>query len=221
MTTEYTNSATFSHEIVAIEEAKIGIFFSALSIQLLLTPKMLRMKNIMPLYLEKNANVEICAAQRLLIKKIIDSSYFKDVKEEFEFLLSQYAIDSRVDPDEIFLNNINKSFLIRQIFKKTSQILPKYNFIDNYIGVPFRDFNMEQLAKDMQKLPVEQKILILARIFDRTGDNVGRNKTIMGSLVENSKKNLSLLEKRGLVNTQEYLNLKLLLEFESKFGFIS
>ena len=58
MTTEYTNSATFSHEIVAIEEAKIGIFFSALSIQLLLTPKMLRMKNIMPLYLEKNANPE-------------------------------------------------------------------------------------------------------------------------------------------------------------------
>lgn len=165
MTTEYTNSATFSHEIVAIEEAKIGIFFSALSIQLLLTPKMLRMKNIMPLYLEKNANVEICAAQRLLIQKIIDSSYFKDVKEEFEFLLSQYAIDSRVDPDEIFLNNINKSFLIRQIFKKTSQILPKYNFIDNYIGVPFRDFNMEQLAKDMQELPVEQKILILARNF--------------------------------------------------------
>lgn len=43
----------------------------------------------------------------------------------------------------------------------------------------------------------------------------------MGSLVENSKKNLSLLEKRGLVNTQEYLNLKLLLEFETKFGFIS
>lgn len=219
MTKEYTSGATFSHEIVAMEEAKIGIFFSALAIQLLLTPKMLKMKNIYPEYLEKNANVEICAAQRVVIQKIIDLPEFKDVKEEFEFFISQYAIDNSVEPVQIFLNGINKSFLIRQIFKKTAQILPKYDFIENYIGVPFREFNWEQLSKDMMSFPIEQKILILARIFDRTGDNVGRNKTIIGSLIENSRRNISLLEKKGLTHTQEYLNLELFLGFEKKFGF--
>ena len=220
MTKEYTSGATFSHEMVAIEEAKIGIFFSALAIQLLLTPKILKMKNIYPDYLEKNANIEICAAQRVLVQKIIDLPEFKDVKEELEFFISQYAIDNSLEPAQIFLNSINKSFLIRQIFKKTAQILPKYDFIEKYIGVSFREFNWEQLSKDMAVLPVDQKILVLARIFDNTGDKVGRNKTIVGSLVENSRRNISVLEKRGLTNTQEYLNLKLFLEFEKKFGFI-
>lgn len=219
MTSEHTNSATFSHEIVALEEAKIGIFFAAWAIQFLLTPKMLKMKSIFPKYLKKNANVEICAAQRVFIQKINEHPSFKDVREEFEFFLGQYAIDNSIDPEMIFLSGINKSFLIRQIFKKTSQILPKYNFIDKYIGVNLRDFNWEELANDMEPLPVSQKILVLARIFDRTGDKVGRNKTIIGSFIENSRRNLNLLEKKGLSDTQEYLNLKIFLEYEQMFGF--
>lgn len=220
MTKENMNGATFSHEIVAIEEAKIGVFFAAVAIQLLLTPKMLRMKNISPMYLEKNGNVEICAAQRVFVQKIIDSPELRDVREEFEFFIGQYAIDSSIEPEKIFLNSINKSFLIRQIFKKTAQVLPKYNFIEDYIGIPLREFKWDKLSEDMSILPIEQKILVLARIFDRTGDTVGRNKTIIGSLIENSRRNISLLEKKGITNSQEYVNLKLFLEFENKFGFL-
>lgn len=116
--------------------------------------------------------------------------------------------------------SINKSFLIRQIFKQSSQILPKYNFIENYIGVPLRDFDWNKFSTELNDLAINQKILVLARIFDRTGDTVGRNKTIIGSLIENSNKNVILLEKKGMTETQEYMNLKMFLEFEKKFGFI-
>lgn len=220
MTNGYTNSVTFSHEIVAIEEARIGVFFAAWAIQYLLTPKMLRMKNIAPLYLEKNANVELYAAQRVFIMKLIEHPAFKDVENEMEFLLGQYALDNTIDPDSLFLNSINKSFLIRQIFKKTAQVLPKYNFIEDFIGVSLKNFDWDLLAEKLKILPIEQKILVIARIFDRTGDNVNRNKTIIGSFIENSKRNVDILEKKNLKNTQEYVNLKMFLEFEKKFGFI-
>lgn len=220
MKNEYTNGATFSHDIVAMEEEKIGIFFASLAIQFLLTPKILKMKNIFPKYLEKHANTEICAAQRVFIQKIIDLPSFKDVRDEFEFCLGQYALDNTFPPEEIYLASINKSFLIRQIFKQSSQILPKYNFIENYIGVPLRDFDWNKFSTELDDLPINQKILVLARIFDRTGDTVGRNKTIIGSLIENSNKNVILLEKKGMTETQEYMNLKMFLEFEKKFGFI-
>lgn len=220
MTNGYTNSVTFSHEIVAIEEARIGVFFAAWAIQYLLTPKMLRMKNIAPLYLEKNANVELYAAQRVFVMKLIEHPAFKDVENEMEFLLGQYALDNTIDPDSLFLNSINKSFLIRQIFKKTAQVLPKYNFIEDFIGVSLKNFDWDLLAEKLKVLPIEQKILVIARIFDRTGDNVNRNKTIIGSFIENSKRNVDILEKKNLKNTQEYVNLKMFLEFEKKFGFI-
>lgn len=208
--TSNTGSSTLAHELVAREEQNVGIFFAAFSIQFYLTKEMLKHKLTKPTFLMYFDDVEIYASQRVFIKNIISSHNYKKLCEDIEFVLNEHNNDHQKQPHEVYLSRINKAFLIRQIFKQTDQVLPKYNFIENYIGKSVAELDIEELYKKMELLPVEQQVLILVRIFNQLKDNFeNKKKTILSSFIENITRIKQEYVSKGKTGTAEYHNIEM------------
>ena len=100
----------------------------------------------------------------------------------------------------MFLRELNnKSFLIRQIFGHSSQVLPKYTFINKYLEIDITKVNIDMLFREMENLSIEEQVLCLSRIFIKLQDQyVDKQKTIKQSFEENLKRT-----KEELINNQE------------------
>ena len=206
---EGTSSNTLAHEMIAREEQNIGLFFTAFAIQFYMSREMLRKKLNKPAFILFFGDMEIYASQRVLIKNIITSHHFKKVIEDMDFIFHEHNEKPDQLPHEIFLSRINKGFLIRQIFKQTDQILSKYHFIDKYVGKEISMLDLDELKKDMEAFPVEQQILVLARIFIQMKDNFeNKKKSIHKSFIENIKRTKDEYSAKGKISSMEYENLK-------------
>lgn len=194
--TSGTNSTTLSHELVARDEQIIGCFFAAFAIQYFLHKDMLNNKLIAPQFINVFSDIEVCASQRIYINNLIGNSkkYIK-VIEELQLLYLEYCSDVNKNPQPylLFLSRINKSFLIRQIFNHTDRMLEKYQFIEDFVNKDKVD--LDKLNSKIWHFPVEQQILILARIYSSiTDEHTDKIKTILVSYRENLKRLITEIE---------------------------
>lgn len=211
--TENTGASTLAHELVAREEQNIGIFFAAFSIQFYMTREMLKQRLNKPVFLNHFGDVEVFASQRIFIKNIIINKYYQNLCEEIEYLLIEHNNDDTKQPHELLLSRINKAFLIRQIFKQTDQVLPKYHFVEDFLGQEINNIDMDILYKKMETLPVEQQILVLSRIFTQVKDSFeNKKKPILASFIENVMRVKNDYVSKGRTATQEYSNLEMLMK---------
>lgn len=174
-----------SMQLLAQDEDKVSIFFSALASQYFLHKDLLVNKIVAPQFIYNFSDYDTYASQRAFIKDIINEPEFKKVIEEFQSLFNEYCLEAnkKNTPSSIFLSRINKAFLIRQIFNH-DDVSEKFKFIDNYLGKSSID--LKDLSKKMWQLQVEQQIIVLARIFDSVKDNYEtRRKTLLNSYREN------------------------------------
>ncbi len=184
--TTTSNTTTVAHELVARDEQIIGNFFAALAIQYFLHKDMLNNKLVPPSFITIFSDVETFATQRMFIKNLIGNSKYIKVIEEVQSLYLEYCSNPRKNPQPflLFLSRINKAFLIRQIFNHSDQILDKYQFVEDFLGQP--QIDLDKLNAKMWHFPVEQQILILARIYSTTNDSYeDKKKTILNSYKEN------------------------------------
>lgn len=211
---EYTKADTIAHEQMAKDEQHIGEFFASFAIQYLLHKDMLQNKLTAPKFLKHFGDISISASQRILIKEIISSKELVKVTDELQnILLESLAPNSKSQrPDLIFLSRIQKAFLIRQIFKHSSTVLPKYEFIEQFINKDIRKLDLKSLYKQMWALSVEQQIIILCRIFaslEQDGMD-SKRKTIIDSFSENLtrwKKAMQAPEYEGILNSPNIVTL--------------
>lgn len=216
MKNEYSSPNTLAHELVAKEEQNISIFFAAFAIQFYLHKDMLIHKLNPPNFLKFFGDIELFASQRVLIKNIIFNKKYKSVLEEMERLFMEYnnsTTNPKILPYDSLLNRINKAFLIRQIFEHTDTTLSRYLFIRDFLDVEIGNLNLDDLDSKMATLNVEQKILILVRIFINMHDEFeGKKKMIMDSFLENTQKMKEDYNAKNKKVGIEYNNLELFLE---------
>lgn len=197
---------TLAHQQVAIEENNIGIFFAAFLTQLLLSKRILSEEQQLPHYIKSFEQYSLYASQRVIIRKILDSKEYKDIINEMTYLIEDYNEDQSKAPHEIYLSKINKSFLIRQIFSYTDQTLTKYSFINNYINKDIVKLDLKELHKKIWNFPIEQQIMIIARIFIQMSDTFeNKKKSIKDSFLENTKRLIP--EYSNYKDSVEYINL--------------
>lgn len=187
--TEITRADTLAHEQLARDEQSVGVFFAAFAIQYLLHKDMLQNKMTKPGFLKLFGDVSLSASQRILIKEIIAKKEFSKVVDEIQNLLleSLSANPKQPLPHALYLSRIQKSFLIRQIFRHSSQVLPKYEFIDKVLVKDIRQLNFKELNNNMWTLPADQQVLVLVRLFIELGDDgiAIKRKTLIESFTEN------------------------------------
>ncbi len=196
-TTTSSNAATtVAHELIARDEQIIGTFFSAIAIQYFLHKDMLNNKLIPPTFITINSDVETFATQRMFIKNLIGNTKYIKVIEELQSLFLEYCSNPKKNPQPylLFLSRINKAFLIRQIFNHSNQILEKYQFVEDFIGQ--QQIDLDKLNAKMWHFPVEQQILILARIYSTINDTYeDKKKTILNSYKENVQRLIAEVNK--------------------------
>lgn len=206
---ENISSNTLAHELVAREEQNVGIFFAAFAIQYYLTKEMLHYNLHKPGFLVFVGDIELYASQRVFIKNIILNTKYQHLISKMEFILLEHNAHAEKLPHEILLSKFNKAFLIRQIFKQTDQVLPKYSFIDKYLGINIIDLDLDELYISMEDLTIEQQVLVLTRIFSQLTDSFeGKKKSIYSSFIGNIKSIRQELIKKGKTETKEYHNLE-------------
>ncbi len=177
---------TMAHELVARDEQSVGIFFSSVAIQYFLHKDMIQSKINPPEFIKFFADIEIYGSQRVFIKNLISNKNYAKVLDEMRSLFMECDKSPDKHSYTLFLARINKSFLIRQIFRHTDQVLDKYNFIDKFVNPDINNINMDELYKSMWLLPVEQQILILTRVFISIQDTMDtKKKNILLSFAEN------------------------------------
>jgi hypothetical protein len=205
------NNNTLAHELVAREEQNIAIFFISFAIQLYLTKEMLKKDLNKPKFLLYYGDIELFASQRVLIKNIILNKDYKGFCEDIEKFLIESNIKENL-PHECFFNKINKSFLIRQIFNQTDQVLSKYKFINKFINLNITELDLSELFSLMVELPREQQILIISRIFSNIHDRFeNKKKSIQWSFLENLERKKSEYVLRKKDTSQELINIKMLI----------
>lgn len=216
MKNEYSSPNTLAHELVAREEKSVEIFFAAFAIQYYMHKDMLVNPLNPPAFIKFFGDIEIYASQRVFINNIINNKKYKPVLAKIEKLLLEYNINSTRLPYQSYLNSINKAFLIRQIFEHTDQTLSKYGFIKDFLNKDLIDIDLDLLDEKTINFPVEQKILILVRIFVQLKDNFeNKKKEIMESFLENIKRKKEEYVAKNRVNTVEYSNV---ISFLEKFA---
>lgn len=217
-TKDYLNTPsaqnTLSHELLARDEQNVGIFFASFAIQYYLHKEMLSVKlNHPPKFLDEFQDVELYASQRVFIKNIIGNKKYKTICEEIEGLLLEYNDKISKKPHDIFLLRLNKSFLIRQIFGHSQQLMEKYRFVRNFIGKEINEISDEELLAKMWHLPVEQQVLVCAAVFSNIKDNFGnKKKTIADSFIENAKRLKNFFITMGKQGSIEFYNMELILK---------
>jgi hypothetical protein len=180
------NTTTVAHELVARDEQIVGVFFSAFAIQYFLHKDMLNNKLIAPNFLNIFADIETYATQRMFIKNLIGNKKYSKVIEDLQSVFLEYCANptKNSQPYLLFLSRINKAFLIRQVFQHSDQVLEKYQFIQDFLGK--EQVDLDKLNTKMWHFPVEQQILILARIYSTIHDEYEeKKKTIINSYKEN------------------------------------
>lgn len=191
---ETTKANTAAQDRMAQDEQNIGVFFASFAIQYLLHRDMLQNILSTPQFLKHFGDVSISASQRIFVKEIIrakDNETSRIVEElQFTLLESMSTKSKNPRPDLFFLSRIQKDFFIKQIFKHTDDIMPKYEFIDKFVTSNIREIDLKTLVNSMWVLSVEQQILILCRIFVALGEDgmPGKRKTIIDSFSENLDK---------------------------------
>lgn len=206
--TTTTGSNTLAHELVAREEQNVGIFLASFAIQFYLHKDLLKYKLNKPTFLIYFGDVEIFASQRVMIKSIISNPKYKEFCQEIENILLEHNDNLDQQPQEILFADMRKSFLIRQIFKQTDQVLPKYNFIEKFIDLPISELNFDNLAKEMTHLPVEEQVLVMVRIFNHMKDTFeSKKKSIISSFIENIKRTKDDYQYKNKYTGQEAINI--------------
>lgn len=181
-----TSITTLAHELVARDEQYVGVFFASVAIQYYLHKDMLNGKVNPPYFVKFFVDIETYASQRVFIKNIINDPKYRKIIETLRGLFLTCDKSKDKHSYDVFLTSINKSFLIRQIFNHTDQVLEKYKFIDKFITKDVTTINMDDLYNKLNTLPVEQQILVLTRIFSSLKDEIsGKKKTILDSFGEN------------------------------------
>lgn len=196
-TTTSSNAATtVAHELIARDEQIVGTFFSAIAIQYFLHKDMLNNKLMPPSFITINSDVETFATQRMFVKNLIGNNKYIKVIEELQSLFLEYCANPKKNPQPylLFLSRINKAFLIRQIFNHSNQILEKYQFVEDFIGQ--QQIDLDKLNAKVWHFPVEQQILILARIYSTISDGYeDKKKTILNSYKENVQRLIAEVNK--------------------------
>ncbi len=197
-----SNGTNFSHEALAQDEQSIGVFFAAFSVQVLFQVKLLQFKLKEPKFLDLFNDIVLFASQRIFINKLLHDEKYKLITQYIRDLIRRNSIDPKItkQPYILFLSELNnKSFLIRQIFGHSSQVLPKYTFINKYLEIDITKVNIDMLFREMENLSIEEQVLCLSRIFIKLQDQyVDKQKTIKQSFEENLKRT-----KEELINNQE------------------
>lgn len=184
--TSNINTSTVAHELIARDEQIVGVFFAAVAIQYYLHKDMLSNKLVAPNFLNIFADIETYATQRMFIKNLIGNAKYKKVIEDMQSIYLEYNVNPSKNPQPylLFLSRINKAFLIRQVFNHSDQILDKYRFIEDFVGQ--EQVDLDKLNTKMWHFPVEQQILILARIYSTIHDEYDeKKKTVFNSYKEN------------------------------------
>ena len=180
-----TQTEEIVQELLVRDERLVSVFFSAIAIQYFLHKDMLNNKLIPPNFISINGDVETCATQRMFIKELIHNKKYGKLMEELQLIYLEYVRDPKKYPQPyiLFLSRINKSLLIRQIFSHAG-IIDKYSFIEDFYGV--ENIDIEKLNSKMWHFPIEQQILILARVYSGITDKfIDKRKTIFNSYKEN------------------------------------
>lgn len=184
--TSSVNTTTVAHELVARDEQIVGVFFSAFAIQYFLHKDMLSNKLNAPNFLNIFADIETYATQRMFVKNIIGNKKYAKVIEELQSVFLEFCTNpvKNSQPYLLFLSRINKAFLIRQVFQHSDQILEKYQFIEDFLNK--EEVDLDKLNTKMWHLPVEQQLLIIARIYSTIHDDYDdKKKTVINSYKEN------------------------------------
>lgn len=213
------------HERIAQDEWWIGLFWAGLAIQYLLHKDMLQTEMDEPIFLEAFKDTELTASQRIFVKNILSNAKYKlildKMRESFLMCCASFSSSKakRHTPVQVFLENINKSFLIRQIFQHTPQVLPQYQFLETFCRQDIMQINMHELHQRIWAFPIEQQIIILSRIFASLGVNdhfPDKKKTLLQSFGENVHRTKEEMKRnRGRYSTREINNIVL---FESFLG---
>lgn len=215
-TNKSIGGSTLAHELIALEEQNIGIFFAAFAIQFYMNKEMLKRNLNNPPFLIYFGDVEIYASQRVLVKNIINNNAYRLICEKIALTLYDENMYGDKQAHELFLGSIHnakKAFFIRQIFKQTDQILQKYEFIEDFIHLDIVQLDVGQLYQQLALLPIEEQILILARIFSKMRDGFdNKKKTILESFIENIRRTHTEYTVKGKTKTSEYLNLEMLMK---------
>lgn len=186
---DITIADTLAHEQLARDEQSVGVFFAAFAVQYLLHKDMLQNKMTKPNFIKLFGDFSLTASQRIFIKEIIGKKEFQKVVEEMQnLLLEALSLNPKQAlPHLLYLSRIPKSFLIRQVFKHSDQILPKYDFIDKLIVKDIRELDFSALKNNMWTLPSEQQLLVLVKLFIELGDDKmdKKRKTVIDSFTEN------------------------------------
>lgn len=203
------NTNTLAHELIARDEQFVGVFFSAFTIQYYLSKRMLKENLNVPAFLKFYGDVELSASHRVFIKNIIAHPQYQEICREIGiFLINLKTTGKESRPYEMYLSKIHKSFLIRQIFQHSDQVLDKYRFVSNFLGKEIASIDLANLHKQMEHLPAEQQVLVLVRIFSQLNDElVSKRKTIMASFLENIEKLMKNLKDTNKKDTVEYQSL--------------
>lgn len=194
-------SSTLSHEMLAQDEMNVGLFFASFAIQGYLKHKVIKAGVNLPYFIRFYGDLKISAAQRIFIKEILEDKNYEKIADDMMSLLLESQDGRERQAYLIFLGRINKSFLIRQIFHHTEQILDKYKFISKYINLNIRDISFKDLMDNIWMLSIEQQILILARIFVSLKD---KNQKGMKTIKDSFKENLMRLEEKVKENPSKY-----------------
>jgi hypothetical protein len=208
------NKTVASHELVAKEEQNIGIFFAAFAIQFYLHKGYLSKVNRVPVYLKYYHDIEIYASQRVFINTLLTNKNFADFISSITVFFDQYLKDSNKFPHVHYLDSLStgKTFLIRQIFELTDQMLSKYKFIKDIIKCDITSLDFNKLYDDLNKFAPDQQIMILARIFLGLKDSHNNKmKSIKYSFKENIEKVKKEFDAKNKTNNKEYDNLLQLL----------
>lgn len=208
------NTESVAIELVARDEQQVGIFFSALAIQYFLHRDMLSTKIISPSFVSLFSDVDTKASQRIFIKELIHNEKFSKVIEDLQILFLEYCGNPKKNPQpyQAFLGRINKAFLIRQIFNHSNQVLEKYAFIEDFLGL--QQIDLDRLNAKMWHFPIEQQILILARVYASVNDPLENKVKTIG---ESYKENVT----RFVSEVNKYPNKYQIIQVENLKGFMS
>lgn len=218
------NTTTVAHELVARDEQIVGVFFSAFAIQYFLHKDMLNNKLMPPNFLNIFGDIETYATQRMFIKNLIGNKKYIKVIEDIQGVFLEYCANPTKNPQPylLFLSRINKAFLIRQVFNHSDQILEKYQFIEDFLNQ--EQVDLDKLNTKMWHFPVEQQILILARIYSTIHDDYDdKKKTVFNSYRENVQRLIEEVNKNpNRYQVIQVNNLKLfkksLMDYEEQLG---
>lgn len=204
---ELSAGTSLAHEQLANDEINVHIFFASVATQYYLEKDMLNMGVSFPFFIIKYKDIQLSISQRAFINSIIKNKSFNSMILEMKSLYIKS--NNKLSPSDIFLNSIQKGFLIRQIFQHTEQVLSKYKFILNYKDISFKEINIDDLYKKIESFDISQQILICTYVFSNIVDRVqDKNKSILNSFIENTEKTLNHLNVQNKTSTLEYKTIK-------------